>query len=105
MCLLSSKNTLESSHFVTILFLGEESYKNCAYREKKLMAKLKAKTAESDHLKESISTLQAEADILRRKVAYTERAVGEELVKRARKYPELKAIANDLKQRLVKRAE
>ncbi|KAM3186719.1 hypothetical protein ACTXT7_003797 [Hymenolepis weldensis] len=86
-------------------FLCEESCKNCAYRERKLIAKLKAKAAESDHLKEDISTLQAEADILRRKVACTERAVGEELVKRARKYPELKAIANDLKQRLVKRAE
>ncbi|VDL60783.1 unnamed protein product [Hymenolepis diminuta] len=86
-------------------FLCEESCKNYAYREKKLIAKLKAKAAESENLKESISTLQAEADILRRKVAYTERAVDEELVKRARKYPELKAIANDLKQRLVKRAE
>nr|CDS31516.2 hypothetical transcript [Hymenolepis microstoma] len=85
--------------------LSEENSKNGASREKKLISELRAKIAESEHLREGIYALQDEADTLRRKFASTKRAAGEELVKRAKKYPELKVIANDLKLRLVKSAE
>ncbi|VDO04199.1 unnamed protein product [Rodentolepis nana] len=86
-------------------FFAEENLKNGSSREKILISELKAKTAESDHLREGICALQNEVDILRHKCACTKRTVGEELVKRAKKYPELKVIANDLKLRLVKNAE
>ena len=57
------------------------------------------------HLRQDVQTLQAEIDILRRRAMNAERAISEELAEKARKYPELKAIAIDLKSRLFKRAE
>lgn len=66
---------------------------------------MKAKAVESENLQQDICTLQTEVDSLRRRAADADRAIGEEFAERARKYPELKAIAVDLKSRLVKRAE
>ncbi|KAM7538735.1 hypothetical protein Aperf_G00000052670 [Anoplocephala perfoliata] len=84
--------------------LYEERCEQFAFREEELNTELEAKAIESENLQQDVCTLQAEVDNLRRRAANVECAVGEELAKRARKYPELKAIAVDLKSRLVKRA-
>ena len=76
-----------------------------AFREQELNVDLDTKETTVMHLRQDVQTLQAEIDILRRRAMNAERAISEELAEKARKYPELKAIAIDLKSRLFKRAE
>ncbi|KAL5969765.1 hypothetical protein TSMEX_002527 [Taenia solium] len=83
----------------------EERCETLAFREQELSAELETKEVELEHLRQDYQTLQAEVDILRRRAVNAERAISEELAEKARKYPELKAIAMDLKSRLFKRAE
>ncbi|VDK38665.1 unnamed protein product [Taenia asiatica] len=83
----------------------EERCETLAFREQELNAELETKEVELEHLRQDYQTLQAEVDILRRRAVNAERAISEELAEKARKYPELKAIAMDLKSRLFKRAE
>ncbi|KAH9279318.1 hypothetical protein ECG_08421 [Echinococcus granulosus] len=83
----------------------EERCETLAFREQELNAELETKEAELEHLRQDYQTLQAEVDILRCRAMNAERAISEELAEKARKYPELKAIAMDLKSRLFKRAE
>ncbi|EUB55906.1 Uveal autoantigen with coiled-coil domains and [Echinococcus granulosus] len=86
-------------------FPDEERCETLAFREQELNAELETKEAELEHLRQDYQTLQAEVDILRCRAMNAERAISEELAEKARKYPELKAIAMDLKSRLFKRAE
>ncbi|CDS38096.1 Prefoldin [Echinococcus multilocularis] len=83
----------------------EERCETLAFREQELNAGLETKEAELEHLRQEYQTLQAEVDILRCRAMNAERAISEELAEKAHKYPELKAIAMDLKSRLFKRAE
>ncbi|VDM31426.1 unnamed protein product [Hydatigera taeniaeformis] len=96
-------NLLESSQSKYAFY--EERCETLVFREQELNAELETKLVELEHLRQDYQMLQTEVGILRRRAMNAEHAMSEELAEKARKYPELKAIAMDLKSRLFKRAE
>ncbi|KAL5105280.1 hypothetical protein TcWFU_008515 [Taenia crassiceps] len=94
---------LESSQSKYAVY--EERCETLAFREQELNAELATREVELEHLRQDYHTLQAEVDMLRHRAMNAERAISEGLAEKARKYPELKVIAADLKSRLFKRAE